>query len=74
MVEFRKKNYFLYLIFSYENSATHQQLSLKKSKVFIGGTIFIWKYEIYNENLFFWKFSYMTLFGRISKCGDNGPV
>ena len=38
--------FILYLIFSYENSSTYEQLSVKISKVFIGGAVFIWKYEV----------------------------
>ena len=47
--------FILYLIFSYENSATYEQLSVKKSKVFIGGTVFIWKYELQKEKSIFSK-------------------
>ena len=45
MEEFREKNDFLYLAFSYENSATYEQLNVKNLKVFIGGAVFLWKYE-----------------------------
>ena len=75
------KSIFQKLDFSFHTSYFHTKTAppmntfdLFLTQLFIGGAVFIWKYEIYNENLFFWKFSYMTLFGRISKCGDNGPA
>ena len=52
---FKKQIFTLYLIFSYENSATYEQLSMKKSKVFIGGAVFIWQYEIKKEKSNFSK-------------------
>ena len=42
---FKNQIFIGYLIFSYENNATYEQLSVKKSKVhtqlFIGGAVFI---------------------------------
>ena len=60
---FKKQIFILHLIFSYENSSTYEQLSVKKkSKVFIGGAIFIscliFSYENSATYEHFWFFSH----------------